>query len=129
MVDWKGRMSNIPRTKHEEPIHVPLNDVAVASFGVVQVEALGQGVCFQSVIQAKPEWESRDGVSCGTDSKRLGEIADSTGVVKLCDDETVCRSGSEQKLRRVVPRLRASTATATRKTARSRPRRELVCCD
>jgi hypothetical protein len=67
MVDWKGRMSNIPRTKHEEPIHVPLNDVAVASFGVVQVEALGQGVCFQSVIQAKPEWESRDGVSCGTD--------------------------------------------------------------
>lgn len=30
MVDFKGRMLNIPRTKNEEPLHVPLNDFAVA---------------------------------------------------------------------------------------------------
>jgi hypothetical protein len=28
MVDWKGRMLNILRTKNEEPIHVPFNDAA-----------------------------------------------------------------------------------------------------
>jgi integrase len=33
MVDFRGRMLNIPRTKNEEPIHVPLNDAAVAAQG------------------------------------------------------------------------------------------------
>jgi integrase len=31
MVDFNGRMLNIPRTENEEPIHVPLNDAAVAA--------------------------------------------------------------------------------------------------
>ena len=35
MVDFKGRMLNIPRTKNEEPLHVPLNDAAVAALRVV----------------------------------------------------------------------------------------------
>ena len=36
MVDWKGRMLNIPRTKNEEPVYVPLNDAAMAALRVVR---------------------------------------------------------------------------------------------
>jgi integrase len=43
MVDFRGRMLNIPRTKNEEPVHVPLNDAAVAAFGVVQARGDGKG--------------------------------------------------------------------------------------
>ena len=46
MVDWRGRMLNIPRTKNEEPIHVPLNDAAVAALRVVHDRATEEGVCF-----------------------------------------------------------------------------------
>jgi integrase len=35
MVDFRGRMLDVPRTKNEEPIHVPLNDAAVAALRVV----------------------------------------------------------------------------------------------
>jgi|HubBroStandDraft_1064217.scaffolds.fasta_scaffold893574_2 hypothetical protein len=35
MVDFTGRMLSNPRTKKEEPIHVPLNDAAVAALWVV----------------------------------------------------------------------------------------------
>jgi integrase len=35
MGDWKGRMLNIPRTKNEEPVDVPLNDAAVSALRVV----------------------------------------------------------------------------------------------
>lgn len=31
MVDWNGRMLNIPRTKNEEPLHLPLNNAARAA--------------------------------------------------------------------------------------------------
>jgi len=34
MVDFRGRMLNVPRTKNEEPINVPLNDAAVAALRV-----------------------------------------------------------------------------------------------
>lgn len=45
MIDWKGRMLNILRTKNDEPVHVPLNDAAVAAFRVVHARGDGKGVC------------------------------------------------------------------------------------
>ena len=48
MVDCKGRMLNIPRTKNEEPIHVPLNDAAVAALRVVHSRGDPRGRVFQS---------------------------------------------------------------------------------
>ena len=43
MVDFKSRMLNIPRTKNEEPIHVPLNDAAIAALRVVHDRGDGTG--------------------------------------------------------------------------------------
>jgi len=54
MVDWKGRMLNIPRTKNEEPIHVPLNDAAVAALRVVPDRGDARGRVFQSVKTGEP---------------------------------------------------------------------------
>ena len=48
MVDWNGRMLNVPRTKNEEPIHVPLNDAAIAALRVVHDRGDGRGRVFQS---------------------------------------------------------------------------------
>jgi integrase len=48
MVDFRGPMLNIPRTKNEEPIHVPLNDAAVAALRVVHDRGDGRGSVFQS---------------------------------------------------------------------------------
>ena len=48
MVDCKGRMLNIPRTKNEERIHVPLNDAAVAALRVVHNRGDPRGRVFQS---------------------------------------------------------------------------------
>ena len=45
MVDWKGRMLNISRTKNEEPIHVPLNDAAVAALRAVIDRGEGKRAC------------------------------------------------------------------------------------
>jgi integrase len=54
MVDWKGRMLNIPRTKNEEPVHVPLNDAAVAALRVVHARSDGKGRVFQSKRTGEP---------------------------------------------------------------------------
>jgi integrase len=54
MVDFGGRMLNIPRTKNEEPIHVPLNDAAVAALRVVHDRGDGRGRVFQSVKTGEP---------------------------------------------------------------------------
>src|SRR5215467_11416622 len=35
MVDWKSRELHIPRTKNEEPLHLPLNDAAMGALKVV----------------------------------------------------------------------------------------------
>jgi integrase len=48
MVDFKGRMLNIPRTKNEEPLHVPLNDNAIAALRVLEDRGDGRGRVFQS---------------------------------------------------------------------------------
>ena len=54
MVDWKGRMLNIPRTKNEEPNHVPLNDAAVAALRVVHDRGEARGRVFHSVRTGEP---------------------------------------------------------------------------
>ena len=54
MVDWKGRMLNIPRTKNEEPNHVPLNDAAVAALRVVHDRGEARGRVFQSARTGEP---------------------------------------------------------------------------
>jgi integrase len=54
MVDWKGRMLNISRTENEEPLHVPLNDAAVAALRVVHDRGDARGRVFQSVKTGEP---------------------------------------------------------------------------
>jgi integrase len=54
MVDWKGRMLNIPRTKNEEPVHVPLNDAAVAALRVLRARGDGRRRVFQSAKTGEP---------------------------------------------------------------------------
>src|SRR3981081_2736209 len=54
MVDWKDRMLNIPRTKNEEPLHVPLNDVAIAALKVVHRRGARRGRVFQSAKTGEP---------------------------------------------------------------------------
>ena len=54
MVDFRGRMLNIPRTKNEEPIHVPLNDVAIAALKIVHGRGGRRGRVFQSAKTGEP---------------------------------------------------------------------------
>src|SRR6266851_4788784 len=54
MVDWDGRMLDIPRTKNEEAIHVPLNDAAIAALKVVHARGDGKGRVFQSEKTGEP---------------------------------------------------------------------------
>jgi integrase len=54
MVDFDGRMLNIPRTKNEEPVHAPLNNAAVAALGIVRDRGDGRGRVFQSVKTGEP---------------------------------------------------------------------------
>ena len=54
MVDWDARMLDIPRTKNEEAIHVPLNDAATAARKVVHARGGGKWHVFQSEKTGEP---------------------------------------------------------------------------
>jgi integrase len=54
MVDWEGRMLNIPRKKNEEPVHVPLNDAVMAALRVVRAQGDGRGRVFRSAKTGEP---------------------------------------------------------------------------
>jgi integrase len=54
MVDFKGRMLNIPRTKNEEPLHVPLNDNAIGALRESEDRGDGRGRVFQSAKTGEP---------------------------------------------------------------------------
>ncbi len=48
MVDWKSRELHIPRTKNEEPLHVPLNNAAISALKAVFESGDGKGRVFTS---------------------------------------------------------------------------------
>ena len=54
MVDWQGRMLNIPRTKNEEPLNVSVNDVAMAALGHSSVGELAKAECSKSARTGEP---------------------------------------------------------------------------
>jgi integrase len=54
MVDWKSRELHIPRTKNEEPLHLPLNDAALAALKIVFARGEGRGHVFKSAKTGQP---------------------------------------------------------------------------
>jgi integrase len=54
MVDLNSRMLHIPRTKNEEPVHMPLNDAALAALRIVLERGDGKGRVFKSLRTGKP---------------------------------------------------------------------------
>jgi integrase len=119
MVDWKGRMLNIPRTKNEEPIHVPLNDAALAALRVVHGLADGRGRVFQSAKTGEPLENGRhwfDDAVIAAEIKNfrwhdlrhtfasrlrmkgapLEDIADLLGAQEFDDDQAIRASRTEQ---------------------------------
>lgn len=54
MVDWKSRELHIPRTKNEEPLHVPLNDAAIGALKAAFECGDGSGRVFKSSKTGEP---------------------------------------------------------------------------
>ena len=54
MVDWKSRELHIPRTKNEEPLHVPLNNAAISALKAVFESGDGKGRVFTSAKTGEP---------------------------------------------------------------------------
>jgi integrase len=54
MVNWDSRMLHIPRTINEEPLHIPLNDTAVAVLRVARDRGVNHGRVFLSERTAQP---------------------------------------------------------------------------
>ena len=78
MVDFRGRMLNIPRTKNEEPIHVPLNDAAIAALRVVHDRGDVRGRVFQSAKTGEPLENGRHG-----STKRLWKLNQELSLARL----------------------------------------------
>jgi hypothetical protein len=120
MVNWKGRMLNILRTKNEEPVHVPLIDCCFGRpQGCARAGATEEGVCFGRPIQEnglkmvdiglmtyflKPELRTFGGTICGQylceqvahEGRGTGRYSGSSGAREFDDDEAVRASGAEQ---------------------------------
>jgi len=54
MVDWTGRMLNIPTSKNGEALHIPLNAAALAALKVVYQRGDGTGRVFESAKTGNP---------------------------------------------------------------------------
>jgi integrase len=59
MVDWTGRMLNIPISKNGEALHIPLNNAALAALRTVYQRGEKTGRVFQSEKTGKPLANSR----------------------------------------------------------------------
>jgi hypothetical protein len=53
MVDWSGRMVNLPTSKNGEPLHIPLNANALAALKAVYGHG-ATGRVFQSIKTGNP---------------------------------------------------------------------------
>jgi len=53
MVDWTSRELHIPRTKNEEPLHLPLNDAAISALKTLFKIGDGKGRIFTSLKTGK----------------------------------------------------------------------------
>jgi integrase len=53
MVDWKSRELHVPRTKNEEPLHVPLNEAAISALKMAFARD-GTGRVFKSSKTGEP---------------------------------------------------------------------------
>ena len=58
MLNWNGRMLNIPTSKNEEVLHIPLNNTALAALRTVYQRGEKTGPVFQSEKTGKP-WPTR----------------------------------------------------------------------
>lgn len=54
MVDWNGRMLNIPTSKNGEALHIPLNNAAIAALKAVYQSAGKSGRIFRSERTGEP---------------------------------------------------------------------------
>lgn len=102
MVDFRGLMLNVPRTKNEEPIHVPLNDATDAALRVVDNRGEGRGRVFQS---EKTGGRSKMG------GAQVEDIADLLGHKSLTMTRRYAHLGPN-KLHAVVSLLRPSDTTS-----------------
>ena len=59
MVDWEGRMLNIPTSKNGEALHIPLNNAALAALENVHQRGETIGRVFQSEKTGEPLANSR----------------------------------------------------------------------
>jgi site-specific recombinase XerD len=59
MVDWTGRMLNIPTSKNGDALHIPLNNAAIAALKTVYQRGEKAGHVFQSEKTGKPLANSR----------------------------------------------------------------------
>src|SRR5260370_12191066 len=81
-------MLNIPRTKNEEPVHVPLNVAAVAAFRVVQARGDGKGRVFQSEETGEPlengrHWLDDAVIVAGMKNFRWHDLRHSWGRLRM----------------------------------------------
>lgn len=134
MVDFRGRMLNIPRTKNEKSVHVPLNDDAIAALRVVRDSGDGRGRVFQSAKTGHPlgngrHWFDDAVIEAGIKNFRwhdlrhtfasrlrmtgapLEDIADLLGHKSLTMTRRYAHLGPN-KLHAVVSLLAASAATS-----------------
>jgi site-specific recombinase XerD len=59
MIDWSGRMLNLPTSKNGEALHIPLNNAALAALKTVYQRGEKIGRVFQSQKTGKPLANSR----------------------------------------------------------------------
>lgn len=72
MVDWSGRMVHVPRTKNDEPLHIPLGDEALAALRRVRAGSDGTGYIFRSSLH--PDAPVKDNRGWFKEALRLAGI-------------------------------------------------------
>jgi integrase len=74
MVDWTGRMLNIPTSKNGEALHIPLNNAALAALKTVYRRGEQTGRVFQSEKTGKPLGNSRHWFEDALDKAKITDF-------------------------------------------------------